>query len=357
MIDETKKTSDKIIRLVEYLTTLARINTKIVRTLDDYRKILWVYNIPREPKHCFTQAWGQKDELDGDVWIEVKKAQEPELSKIPQKCSDWVKPETLRNTKDLPELYDFIVVEHTEKDPDTGGEFTVADTLYLENYPDIQQSWDDYLEKYWMPWTELYRRYASVQKVYADLFHIYQEQQKLGEQYELVFCKGLLNWETPSGHDAKRHIIIVKASLEFEPHLGKFTVKQAVDGDQVDIELDMLDIHDRPQNARQLVKGGREAIGANLWDRTSVDAVLNSIANSLADSGQGEYHPDRIEPKHGSSTKKPSIEFAPALILRKRSMRGLEQLLTSMKKKIEAGEKIPDEFLDLCESLSEKNGT
>ncbi len=356
MIDEEKSPPDKIIRLVDYLTALARINTKIIRTLDDYRKILWVHNIPTEPKYCFTQARGQEDEYDGDVWIEVKKFQEPELSKIPQKCAEWVKQETLRYTKDLPELYNSIVVERKEEDPDTEEEFTVSDTLYLENYPDIQQSWDKYLEKHWMPWAELYDRYASVQKVYADLFHIYQEQQKLGEQYELIFCIGLLNWVTPNGHDAKRHIIVSKASLEFEPHLGKFTVKQAVDGDQIDIELDMLDVQDQPQNVRQLVEDGRKAIGANLWDRASIDPVLSSIANSLADSGQGEYHPDRIEPKQGSSTKKPSVEFAPALILRKRSMRGLELLLASMKEQIEAGKMIPNGFLDLCESLSEKNG-
>jgi len=356
MIDEEKNTPDKIIRLVEYLTSLAKINAKIVRTLDDYRKILWIHNIPHEPKHCFTQVWGQEDEHDSDVWIEVKKFQEPELPKIPSKCLDWVKQETLRNTKDLPELYESIVVERTEENSETGEKFTVTDTLYLENFLGIQQAWDDYLEKHWFPWTELYNRYTSVQKVYANLFHIYQEQQKLGEQYELVFCNGLLNWKTPSDHDAKRHIIVTKASLEFEPHLGKFTVKQAVDGDPVDIELDMLDVQDQPQNVRQLVEDGRQVIGANLWDRANIDAVLTSIANSLADSGQGEYHPDRLEPKHGSFSNKPSVEFAPALILRKRSMRGLEQILASMKEQIEAGEMIPDEFLDLCESLSEKNG-
>ena len=355
MIDKEIETPGKIIRLVEYLTAITRINSKIVRTLDDYRKILWIHNIPHEPKYCFTPAWGQEDEHDGDVWIEIKKFQEPELPKIPQQCADWVKQETLRNTKDLPELYDSIVVKRTEEDLETGEEFTVTDTLYIKNYPDIQQSWDDYLEKQWMPWTELFNRYASVQNVYADLFHIYQEQQKFGEQYELVFCIGLLNWKTPTVHDAKRHIIVSTASLEFEPHLGKFTVKQAVDGEQVDVELDMLDVQDQPQNVRQLVENGRQAIGANLWDRASIDSVLTSIANSLADSGQGEYHPDRIEPKHGPSTIKPSVEFAPALILRKRSMRSLEQLLASMKEHIEAGEKIPNEFLDLCESLSEIN--
>lgn len=356
MLAELKKAPDKVIRLVDYLTALAKINANIVRTLDDYRKILWIHNIPHEPKNCFTQAWGQEDEHDGDVWIEVRKIQEPELPKIPIKCLDWVKHDTLRNTKDLPELYDSIVVQRNEEDSETEEKFTVSDTLLLKNYPDIQQVWDDYLEKQWMPWTELYNRYAAVQKVYADLFYIYQEQQKLGEQYELVFCKGLLSWKTPSGHDARRHIISAKASLEFEPHLGKFSVKQSIEGDQVDIELDMLDVQDQPQNIRQLVKDGREAIGANLWSRIDIDAVLTSIANSLADSGQGEYYPDRIKPEHQSITRKPIIEYAPALILRKRSMRGLEQLLASIKARIEAGETIPDEFLDLGESLSEKNG-
>lgn len=356
MSDGDRKNTDKIIRLVEYLTALARINAKIVRTLDEYGKKLWIHDIPKEPKYCFTQAWGQEEEQDNDIWIEIKKFPEPELPKIPAKCTDWVRWETLRNTKDLPVLHDSIVIEHTEKETETGEEHTLSDTLYIEHYPDIQETWDDYLEKQWMPWTELYNRYAGVQKVYASLFHIYQEQQKLGEQYELVFCKGLLNWKTPSGHEAKRHIIIAKASLEFEPHLGKFIVKQALDGDLVDIELDMLDVQDQPQNVRHLIETGRKAIGANLWSRPDIDSVLSSIANSLADSGQGEYHPDRLKPEHKSLIQKPIIEFAPALILRKRSMRGLEQLLLSIKEQVEAGEIIPDEFLDLCESLSEKNG-
>ena len=354
MSEEKNSTPEKNIRLIEYLTALARINAKIIRTYDDYRKILWIHNIPKEPKHCFTQAWGLKEEYDNEVWIEVKKIQEPELPKIPPKCADWIKYETLRNTKDLPELHDSIIIEHIEEDSDTGEKHTVTETLLIDNYPDIQETWDDYLDRQWLPWTELYNKYTAVQRVYADLFFIYQEQQKLGEQYELVFCMGLLSWKTPIGHEARRHIIIAKASLEFEPHLGKFTVKQAIDGDQVDIELDMLDVQDQPQNVRQLVENGRKAIGSDLWSRIDVDAVLSSIANSLADSGQGEYHPDCIKPEYKSFTRKPTVEFAPALILRKRSMRGLEQLLITIKEQIEAGEEIPDEFLDLCENLPEK---
>ena len=126
MSEEVHKYTDKIIRLVEYLTALARINAKIVRTLDEYRKTLWIHDIPNETKYCFTQAWGQEEEQDTDVWIEIKKFPEPELPKIPAKCTDWVKWETLRNTKDLPELHDSIVVERTEEDEETKEKYTVG---------------------------------------------------------------------------------------------------------------------------------------------------------------------------------------------------------------------------------------
>ncbi|MBN2287626.1 MAG: AAA family ATPase [Tissierellales bacterium] len=356
MNEENIKNKEKIIRLVEYLTALAKINSKIVWSIDEYRKILWIHTIPHEPKYCFTQVWGQEDDHDEEIWIEVKKMQEPELPKIPEKCLDWVQYKLLRNTKEFPELKESIAVNIIEKDTETGEEHTSVQTLNILDFPDIQKTWDEYLEKNWIPWTELYNRYSAVQQVYSDLFHIYQEQQKLGEQYELVFCKGLLNWKTPSGHDAKRHIIAAKASLEFEPHLGKFTVKQAVDGDQVDIEFDMLDIQDQPQNVHQLMENGRKVIGADLWSRTDIDTVLTAITNSLADSGQGEYFNKHIKPENKPLTQKPIVEFAPALILRKRSMRGLENILQSIKNQIENGNTIPDEFLDLCESLSEKNG-
>jgi hypothetical protein len=349
-------TIEKPIRVVEFLTALAKINSKIMRDIDEYRKTLWLHQIPREPKHCFSQAWGEEDEFAGDIWVEVRKFPEPALPKVPDKCRDWANPETLRNIKEIPELRKTILVEEEELNAETGETQTVTVTLSLEAFPDVESAWETYLEERWLPWTELYARYLAVQEVYANLFHIYQEQQKLGEQFELVLGIGLLTWKTPSGHSAKRHLITAKASLEFEPHLGKFTVRPALNGEQVDIELDMLDVSDHPQNARQLIEGGRSALNGRVWDRSAVDPVLNAIANSMADSGQGEYHRDHVKPETIIS-EKPVVEFSPALILRKRSMRGLELLLEKIKEQIEAGGFIPREFLDLCESLGETQGT
>jgi very-short-patch-repair endonuclease len=346
--------SDRAIQLVDYMTALARINSKIIRSHDEYTRILWVHTVPDEPDHCFTQAWGPVEEQE-DEWLKVVKFDEPELPKIPVNCTEWADLKELRDLENLPELKESIVVKRVVDDPETGEEYTTSETRYLEDYQGIQEEWDKYVEEKWLPWKALYERHYAVQKVYAELFHIYQEQQKLGEQYELVFCSGLLSWKTPTGHETQRHAITAKATIEFEPHLGKFTVKPAVDGDPVELELgEMLDVEVLPQNIQTLKENCRDTIGTNFWSRSEVDTVLSAAANSLAETGNGEYRPKIFKPEVDKSTKKPIIEFAPALILRKRSLRGLEQLLSSMREQIEEGGSIPAQFLDLCECLGEE---
>ena len=343
---------EKTLRLVDYLASLSRLNSRVIRSFDEYNKKLWIWEIPRE-KNCYTRAWGLPDEHSDDVWIEIKKFPEPPLPKIPDKCRDWVEHESLRNTKDIPLLKDSILVPQEEVEEETGEIITTQTKRVLFDFPDIKTGWEEYLDKYWIPWSELYGRYAAVQKIYADFFYIYQEQQKLGEQYELVLCFGLLTWKSSLGHVTKRHLISAKASLVFEPHRGTFTIGPSTDGDQVDVEFDMLDVDDIPQNSRQLIDEGRMVLRDNIWDRANVDALLSAIANSLADSGQGEYYADHLKPLASVSVK-PVVEFAPALILRKRSMKGLEQILAKMRTQIGAGGIITSEFLDLAEGLIEK---
>jgi very-short-patch-repair endonuclease len=50
-----------------------------------------------------------------------------------------------------------------------------------------------------------------------------------------------------------------------------------------------------------------------------------------------------------SATDIPLVEFAPALILRKRSQKGLLNILAEMLRQVESGLEMPGQFLDLCE--------
>lgn len=100
----------KLIRLIDYLTRLASLRTKLVREVADFEQTLWVSSIPHE-KGCFTQAWGREEDIDPDIWIEVQNQKEPELPSVPDKCEDWIEKASLRHKADLPELLSEITIQ------------------------------------------------------------------------------------------------------------------------------------------------------------------------------------------------------------------------------------------------------
>jgi hypothetical protein len=112
-------TKSKLLRLIEYLSALARINSRIVRSCDEYEAVLWLDEIPREPKFCFSRSFGISDERTDDAWIEIKKFSEPALPLIPAVCKDWIDYDSIRKTEDFPKLFESITKTETVTDPST----------------------------------------------------------------------------------------------------------------------------------------------------------------------------------------------------------------------------------------------
>ena len=190
----------KAVRLVDYLTKLARLRTRPIRNLDDdYQNVLWLSSVSRE-RGCFTRAWGQDEEHEPDEWLEVQNRREPELPSVPAQCHDWLNQSTVRKKSDLPELLPEIIREVQNPDWREGSDQpeTVQRTERLMDHPEIQREWDRYVEKKWLPWTEEHNVWEKVHKIYSQLFAIHQEQLRLGEEYELVLALGLLTWQTPT---------------------------------------------------------------------------------------------------------------------------------------------------------------
>ena len=338
---------DKAIRLLEYLIRIASLRTKIIRDVSDYSQTLWLHEIPKE-KGCFTQAWGPDEEYDQDIWIEIQTSHEPELPKVPEVCLDWVKRNTLRNTNDFPELLNEIIrqIENPEWEEGTDLPQFISQTFTLQAHPEVQAAWDRFVEQKWMPWAEEHQKWESVHKVYSTLFAIYQEQLRLGEEYELVLGIGLLTWKTPSNQRVRRHLVVANALLEFEARLGKFTVRPNPDGANLRPELDMLDMEEQPARAEEAAKKGLIEATDDPWNIDCVEGILKALVHSI--NPHGEYH-DRLEAKKPEYSAKPSVEYTPALILRKRSIKGLTEILKGIKKRIEDGEPIPPEFEDIAE--------
>ena len=333
-------------RLVDYLTRIAQLRSKVVRNVDEYQNVLWLNDVPSQ-KGCFTQAWGRHEDHDSDVWIEIRRPIEPEVPSVPDVCRVWVRPESLRNKNDIPELPEEITeqIENPSWSEDSDEPELIPRTKRLEDYPKVQHAWDSYINGPWLSWQKEHNVWTTIHKVYSQLFAIRQEQSRLSEEYELVLGLGLLIWRSPSGQHIRRHLLVADATLEFEAGLGRFTIKPHPEGTKFRPEFDVVDIGERPAGAEQ---GAMDVLKKNEdpWERDIVDGTLKSLIHSL--DSQGEYK-DALDATGIEVLEKPVVVYAPALILRRRSAKGLTDTLKRIREQIETGEDIPNEFRDLAQ--------
>ena len=355
LVNDSKTSSsdrDKAIRLVDYLTRIAQLRSKIIRNVDDYESKLWISDIPSE-KECYTRAWGRDENHDSDIWIEIQRPVEPELPTIPDVCKDWVHPTSLRDKSNIPELPEEIneQIENPNWSEDSDETELIPHTKFLQDCPEVQKAWDAYIEGKWLHWVADYNAWESIHNVYSELFAIRQEQNRLSEEFELVLALGLLIWRSPSGQFIRRHLLATDAMLEFEKESGTFTLKPGAEGAKLRPELDMLDAEDCPPNVE---RGTIEALDEqdDPWEREIVEGVLKALVHSL--DTQGVYD-DSLEAAETTICDRPVVVFAPALILRKRSAKGLTDTLKRIREQIERGKDIPDEFRDLAEIPSTNN--
>lgn len=344
--NRTKHNMGKAIRLLEFLKELASIRAKKVRNINSYEKVLWLKDIPHEDE-CFTQTWGENVRDDLDVWVEVKRRNEPELPRIPEPCEDWVNESDLKNKSDIPKLNSEIATQLINPDwqEDSDQSRYIDKILKLEDSPEIQQAWDNYIGNHWNRWVEEHNKWENIHKVYTDLFEIHQIQLKRGEEYELVLGLGLLTWQPPNGERVRRHVLTANAILEFEARSGKFIVRSNPDGANVRPELDMLEIEDQPAQAENQAKETLKEAEDNPWDMQSIENALKEITHFL----RGNYREGLEETARINDVVEPLISYAPAIILRERSSKGIIDIIKEIKLQVENEESLPPGFADLAE--------
>lgn len=82
--------------------------------------------------------------------------------------------------------------------------------------------------------------------------------------------------------------------------------------------------------------------------------MLNSLAHRLSD--HGEYLHQRSQPD-AAIGEHPIVLYAPALILRRRSQRSVQEFLRKIRQQVEAGDSAPPGWRDLCEDVGALDGS
>ena len=323
---------DNAIALYTFLKEFAQLRTKITRDISQYERegqVLWAYQIPRE-SGCYCIAWDRDpSSTSDDVWVEIRKPRPSPPPEPPELVNPWVRSDQLGDSYlEFPELYETLPGDSDDDPPRS-----------LEDYPDVKKAWDTYIENQWWHWADRNRREQQIEKVYTSVFSMFQRQQRLGENFEVVFGLGFLNWKTPDGHTVRRHLVSARVSVVFDSTSGTLTVVPAGEGARPSFEQDMLDPQYRPDpQVLNSIEGVLEGLGDSLWEVGPLDGLLNSWVNSVA--AIGEYSAALNPLEHAD--QKPNVHLAPALILRQRTERSYIRAFEEIIAQLEAGEPVPE---------------
>jgi len=333
---DNEQVRNRALRLFTFLREITELRTKTTRTSDQYEKVLWFNDIPREPGcHCI--AWhSDRDLEESDVWAEIKKPRLKAPPNVPEVLKPWLDPREVEDSsREMPDLRERITIT-VQSSADEGGERT--EFRELAECPEIKPSWERYVQEAWWPWAEEDRKLQAVQEVYTDLFSIYQKQQRLGEAHEVVLGLGYLTWRTPGGYEVKRHIITAQTNLSFDAGRGVIFLGPAGEGAKPTLEQDMLEPQERPNPAEQTaIEHQVGEIGDALWDGVQIHAVLKAWVHAV--SSRGQYDEVLIPDKEVGPD--PRIRLAPAVILRKRTERSLLRLFQEIIQQMRDGHPVP----------------
>ncbi|MGY2892838.1 AAA domain-containing protein [Deinococcus sp. UYEF24] len=323
---------DRSLRLFQFLREFTLLKAKPQRTSDN-DTLLWLHSLPQEPE---VQSAARRDPQDTtpEVWLSVRKPKLPPAPALPDLLGPWV-PARLDDSTKPPDPLQERLITATVKDDDLR-DVEIRDTLFFNQQPELLTLWEGYL-KGWQRWAAEDQRARRVQETYSRLFGMYQNLSAFEETYELLLGFEYLSWKT-GGQETRRHLMVARAALNFEPLRGVLTVTAGPEGARTRLEQDMLDrdLHPHAQ-VQQAIESVLEENGEEVWSTSVVPPLLQTWVNAL--SASGTYNPGLVPPR--GAGEQPVVTFAPALILRRRGERSLTSAYSDILAQVETQGEAP----------------
>lgn len=324
-----------LLRFLKDLSTLRRTRVAAYGTND---KILWLADVPADLPDGWQAAcrsvFFAADRTDmSDVWLEVHKKREPAFPAPPPEVEQWIPPRFKEAPfeflgKSLEELANLVSREirvlvekpvgHSGSPDGTGGlgeTELVPEVRRLEDHPKVTEVWREYLAKHWQPWAEQARAWRKVQDIYERVDFIRRRLEEAEERYEFVLGVGLLQWRDSTGITVERHLLTAPAEVTLDAPRGILSVGPAASFDTFRVELDMLDVKDRPQLDGTDLQILLEELDVRVWDRKLLAQILGLIANKARPDSLVD---ENVLHRRDQADNCFRVLYAPALILRER---------------------------------------
>lgn len=338
-------TAQKVLQVLEYLQALKSLSVPITRDLMDYRDLLWWESDLPVTDGCFLHGAGN----DRDAWLEVHKQVILPPPPVPQVLEEWIEqsgqdPEKLPTHKvtlgDLsPAERDEVdhlpvVIEQMEEELASLEEtdrrrevlqqqitraYARWDTLEkrremrFEDSPERVAAWETWLRDKWQSWADSATPKLKIQRLYGNLFTLYQRLQREGETLEVVWGHGLLIWQL-KGDRIRRPLLVTRMELVFDASGAVFSLLPTEPG--TILESDML-----PPSLPNLdeLAGWERRVRENGVDPRDVSLtgpLLTELVHILDPDGRCKMQ-ERVSNPTGFSAV-PTVYNAPVIFLRKR---------------------------------------
>ncbi|GCD77374.1 disulfide isomerase [Thermaurantimonas aggregans] len=325
---------EKYLHLFNYLIEFSKLRSNPVRDIESsetqYPDKIWFADIPQyEIFDCITfPNYNQ----DADYWLKITKPKDepipPTFPKLSETLSEWIVKESLTDENGTPILRNSIIKN--------------GKTISLADKPEIEAEFQSYLNNKWIDDLELYKKqletykvklaeYEKQSKTYKHLFSIYNKAQRFGEEYELIVGVGLLHFQEDANSPLIcRHILTSKAEITFEFSAKESFVKVSPSVEnEIQIETDAILDLDKQFDSEVIIDAEKKVaeflkeknITDNPFDNQIKEAI-QIFADRIRTDGQSK---DDLA-KSKEVAKKPTVYFAPALLLRKRNTRSFTAL-------------------------------
>jgi hypothetical protein len=325
---------EKYLQIFNYLLEFSKLRSNPVRNIESsntqYPDILWFADIPQYD--IFDCIIFPNYNQDSDHWLKIIKPknepQPPTFPKLNDTLTDWIEKESLKDETGIPFLMDTILKN--------------GKSISLADRPEVEMAFQTYLNNKWIDDLEFYNKefetykanlaeYEKQSQTYKHLFSIYNKAQQFGEEFELIVGVGLLHFQEDANTPLIcRHILTSKAEITFEYSARESFVKVSPSiENEIQIETDaILDLFEQFDTAG--IIEAEKKVAEFLKEKNITDSPFDNqikeaiqiFADRLRTDGQAKD--DLVKSKE--IPKKPTVYFAPALLLRKRNTRSFTAL-------------------------------
>jgi len=339
VVDAEQGFRERAVNLFTFLRRAQEMLLKPVRDVADYEEVLWFSDLPDHP--AVTKYHDREVVESDDPFLAIDRVPRTTSPAAPESIDAWLN-EPIDDPDDPPTLRDSINVDLPDAADSGDGDLVPTRTINLDEVPHVLQEFRSWLPS-WQVWAERERHDREARSFYQDLFSVQLMSVDHAQEFEFRLGVGCLTWLPDDHPQVRRHLLTVPIVINLDESSGTLIVSTD-ESDEVDVELDMLDPHliTNPKGFEQLRRVAREYDGHAL-DRDLVGDLLRRLVNRL--DAEGAYE-DVVAPPTGPN---PRAHFAPAIVVRKRTARGLVDIYHQIVDQLQHGGQIPDGVLPLID--------